>query len=103
MDRRGKISVKIDEVHECENISQLCIDQTPSVKEHTRDELQEQLNFYKSLFKTHHTSCVFNLRMKTKNGKKVWVDPVNDSEEYIRMLDKDEEVDQWLQPVRPSR
>tara|TARA_B110001450_G_C17256483_1_gene333702 strand:+ start:93 stop:404 length:312 start_codon:yes stop_codon:yes gene_type:complete len=103
MDRRGKISVKIDKVHECENISTQCIDQLPTVTKPNYEDLQKELDFYRSLFKTHHTSCVFNLRMKTKNGKKVWVDPVNDSEEYIRMLDKDEEVDQWLQPVRPSR
>lgn len=59
--------------------------------------------FYRSLFQTHSNSAVFNLKVKTINGKNVWVDPVRDSYEYIKTLDKDEEVEGWLQPVKASR
>ena len=59
--------------------------------------------FYRSLFKTHPNSAVFNLKVKTINGKNVWVDPVRDSTEYITTLDNDNEVKGWLQPVKASR
>ena len=59
--------------------------------------------FYRSLFKTHSNSAVFNLKVKTINGENVWVDPVRDSYEYIKTLDKDEEVEGWLIPTKASR
>ena len=65
--------------------------------------LKQELEFYKSLFKTHNGSCVFNLTIKKKNGTNVWVDHVRDSYSYIESLDKDEEVRGWLEPVKPSR
>ena len=65
--------------------------------------LTEELEFYKSLFKSHINSVVFNLHIKKINGKNVWVDPVRDDRGYIRELDKDKDVEEWLKPVRPSR
>ena len=35
------------------------------------------LEFYKSIFITHGNSAVFNLRIKSINGKRLWVDKVN--------------------------
>jgi len=67
------------------------------------NKLLETIEFYKSIFKTHPNSVIFNLHIKTINGKPVWVDPINDNHEIIRKLDKDEEVNDWLKPVRPSR
>lgn len=65
--------------------------------------VKKELEFYKSLFKTHHNSVVYNLNIKKKNGENVWVDPIMDQREYLESLDKDEEVLSWLEPVKPSR
>ena len=65
--------------------------------------VKKELEFYKSLFKTHHNSVVYNLSIKKKNGENVWVDPIMDKREYLESLDKDEEVLSWLEPVKPSR
>ena len=65
--------------------------------------LKDELEFYKSLFETNSNSVVFNLHIKTINGKKVWVDPIRDNYQKLLLLDKDEEVKEWLRPVKPSR
>lgn len=65
--------------------------------------IKEELDFYKSVFESHHNSVIFNLKIKKKNGKKVWVDPIRDNQEYIQTLDRDEEVKEWLEPIKPSR
>ena len=46
--------------------------QRENVKNELRmKELEEELKFYKSIFKTHRREpCVFNLRIKTINGEK---------------------------------
>ena len=67
------------------------------------EELKKELEFYKSLFKTHQNSVVFNLNIKKKDGKNVWVDPIMDKREYLESLDKDKDVLSWLEPVKPSR
>jgi len=64
---------------------------------------KKDLELYKSLFTTHKNSCVFNLSIKKKNGKNVWVDRVNDDYSYIESLDRDKEVNEWLEPIKPSR
>ena len=63
----------------------------------------KDLEFYKSLFKTHHNSCLFNMRIKYLKGEKVWVDPTRDTQEYIGNLDRDSEVDEWLRPIKAER
>ena len=63
----------------------------------------EELKLYKSIFKTHRNSAVFNLKIKKKNGKLVWVDRIHDSREYILSLDTDNEILEWLKPVRCER
>jgi len=62
--------------------------------------LKNELNFYKQLFISHPNSAVFNLYQKTKNDKKVWVDPIRDTIEYLESLDQDDEIKKWLEPVK---
>ena len=68
----------------------------------TYGELEEELKFYKSIFVSHFESRVSNLRIKKKDGKKLWVDRVKDFE-IFKDLDKDKEVIEWLKPIRCSR
>tara|TARA_Y100000591_G_C21660008_1_gene607306 strand:+ start:281 stop:652 length:372 start_codon:yes stop_codon:yes gene_type:complete len=65
--------------------------------------LKEELEFYKSLFVSRRNSCIFNLKIKKMNGKNVWVDRVRDQREDFLKLDRDEEVEEWLQPIRCER
>lgn len=65
--------------------------------------LKEELEFYKSLFVTRRNSCIFNLKIKKINGKNVWVDRVRDQREDFLKLDMDEEVKEWLKPIRCER
>ena len=39
-------------------------------------QLKEDLEFYKSIFQKQSNSAIFNLRIKTINGKRIWVDKV---------------------------
>ena len=64
--------------------------------------LKEELEFHKSLFKTHNNSCLFNIHIKTIKGQKVWIDKVRDSHKFPE-LDIDDEVREWLKPVKCER
>ena len=65
--------------------------------------VKEDLEFYKSIFKTHGNSAVFNLRIKSINGERLWVDKVRADYSLKIQLDPDEETIEWLQPVRCER
>lgn len=65
--------------------------------------VKEDLEFYKSIFKTHRNSAIFNLRIKSINGKRLWVDKVHADYSLKIQLDPDEETIEWLQPVRCER
>ena len=65
--------------------------------------VKEDLDFYKSIFKTHGNSAVFNLRIKSINGKRLWVDKVRADYSLKIQLDPDEETIEWLKPVRCER
>ena len=65
--------------------------------------VKDDLEFYKSIFKTHGNSAVFNLRIKSINGKRLWVDKVRADYSLKKQLDPDEETIEWLQPVRCER
>ena len=67
--------------------------------------LEKELEFYKSVFKTHGDSAIFNLRIKKKNNKKIWVDKVRESSKknFILSLDQDNETREWLKPVKCER
>ena len=66
------------------------------------ESLKEELELYKSLFTTHNNSAVFNLHIKKIKGKKVWIDRLRDCDMF-HLLDKDSEVEEWLQPVKCER
>ena len=66
-------------------------------------ELKEKVKLYESLFKTHRNSVVFNLAIKKRNNKPVWVDRIRDNREYLQSLDSDDEIKEWLKPVRCDR
>ena len=63
-------------------------------------ELKSELQFYKSLFKTHRNSVIYNLKIKKKNNKKVWIDHIRENREKILELDMDDEVKEWLKPIK---
>ena len=65
--------------------------------------LKKEIMFYRSLHTTHRNSVVLNLHIKQINGEKFWVDPINDPREYLLTLDEDDEVKQWLEPVKCER
>ena len=65
--------------------------------------VKDDLEFYKSIFKTHGNSAVFNLRIKSINGKRLWVDKVRADYSLKIQLDPDEETIEWLKPVRCER
>ena len=67
--------------------------------------LQKDLEFYKSIFKTHLNSALFNLRIKTINSERVWVDKVKAFTDYqlLNDLDKDDEVLEWMKPIPCER
>jgi len=68
-------------------------------------ELENELMFYKSIFKTHRNSAVFNLRIKSINGEKIWIDRISIVTDYplLKKLDIDKEVIEWKTPVRCER
>ena len=57
--------------------------------------LREKLDFYKSIFKSHINSAIFNLRIKKINGENVWYDTVMDRTKILYLLDEDDEVKEW--------
>ena len=58
------------------------------------NELEKELEFYKSIFQRHTNSAIFNLRIKKINGNKIWVDKVKIYTDYklLHSLDEDDEV-----------
>ena len=64
--------------------------------------LKEELNLYKSLFKTHRHSAICNMYIKKKKGKKVWIDKIIQYWE-LDQLDQDEDVIEWLKPIKCER
>jgi len=65
--------------------------------------LREELDFYKSIFKSHINSAIFNLRIKKINGENVWYDTVMDRTKILYLLDEDDEVKEWKKPIRCER
>tara|TARA_Y100001958_G_scaffold130598_1_gene99531 strand:+ start:2794 stop:3429 length:636 start_codon:yes stop_codon:yes gene_type:complete len=66
-------------------------------------ELREELEFYKSVFKSHRNSLVSQVKIKTLNGKKVWIDHIRDDKKLIESLDRDAEIEEWLKPIKSER
>ena len=68
-------------------------------------QLKKDLEFYKSIFQTHSNSAVFNLKIKTIDGERLWVDKVKiySDHQLLNSLDKDDEVLEWLKPIPCER
>jgi len=64
---------------------------------------KEDLDFYKSIFKTHRNSVVYNLYIKYKNGKRLWIDKIRTDKYELKQLDEDNDIKEWLKPVRCER
>jgi hypothetical protein len=65
--------------------------------------LKQELEFYKSIF-TMRNSCIYNLSIKKKNGKKIWFDSVLYTEKELLELDSDDEINDMLyNPPKPER
>tara|TARA_Y100000996_G_C22145694_1_gene488187 strand:+ start:157 stop:465 length:309 start_codon:yes stop_codon:yes gene_type:complete len=73
--------------------------------ENEKNKIQKELEFYQSIFKTHINSAIFNLRIKTINGEKIWIDKIKIYTDYdlLNKLDEDEEVKEWKKPIRCER
>jgi len=65
--------------------------------------LKDELEFYKSLFKSHSGSVIYNLKIKHENGQRVWIDVIRCDKSELLRLDPDEEVSEWLKPVKCER
>ena len=68
-------------------------------------QLKKDLEFYKSIFQTHSNSAVFNLKIKTIDGERLWIDKVKiySDHQLLNSLDKDDEVLEWLKPIPCER
>jgi hypothetical protein len=64
---------------------------------------EEELDLYRSLFTTHSNSVIYNLKLKTINGKPVWIDVINVDKSVVMSLDQDEETKAWLVPTKCER
>ena len=62
--------------------------------------LQEELEFYKSI-SNFPNALVGNMYVKYIDGKKVWVDRQNITQntELLHQLDKDNDVSQWIEDI----
>ena len=65
-------------------------------------ELKEELNLYKSVHKSHRNSAICNLYIKKKQGKKIWIDKIIQYWE-LNELDQDEDIIEWLKPIKCER
>ena len=68
-------------------------------------QLKKDLEFYKSIFQTHSNSAVFNLKIKTIDGERLWIDKVKiySDHQLLNSLDKDDEVLEWMKPIPCER
>ena len=66
-------------------------------------ELEDELLFYKSIFNSHRGSVVFNLYRKKKCGKDIWIDKIRCNKEELLELDRDEDIEEWLKPIKCGR
>ena len=67
------------------------------------DSTKCELEFYKSIFKTHRNSVVYNLYIKYKDKQRLWIDKIRTDYYELKQLDEDEDIKEWLKPVRCER
>ena len=61
------------------------------------------LDFYKSIFKTHRNSVVYNLYIKYKDKHRLWIDKIRTDKYELTQLDEDKDIIEWLKPIRCER
>ena len=64
---------------------------------------RSELEFYKSIFKTHRNSVVYNLYIKYKDKQRLWIDKIRTDKYELQQLDEDKDIIDWLKPVRCER
>jgi len=67
------------------------------------DYTKADLDFYKSIFKTHRNSVVYNLYIKYKDKQRLWIDKIRTDKYELTQLDEDKDIIEWLKPVRCER
>ena len=60
------------------------------------EQLKQDLDFYKQIH-DYPLAMVYQMRVKTQQGKKVWVNTHTSSLEFLESLDKDEEIETLIQ------
>ena len=75
------------------------VDENKRLQEYNT-KLQEELEFYKSI-SNFPNALVGNMYVKYIDGKKVWVDRQNITQntELLHQLDKDNDVTQWIENI----
>lgn len=68
----------------------------------TNKQLQGKIDFFNTMY-DHSGSLISQMYIKTKNGKPVWVDCLRSSVEFLETLDKDEQVDRWINEHKYTR
>lgn len=82
------------------------IDELNEENDKLREELnstKEDLDFYKSIFKTHRNSVVYNLYIKYKDKRRLWIDKIRIDKYELKQLDMDKDIIEWLKPIRCER
>lgn len=95
----------LDYYNDYPSISKI-IDKLNKENEELQNELEstkDELNFYKSIFKTHRNSVVYNLYIKYKDKQRLWIDKIRTDNYYLKQLDEDDDIIEWLKPVRCER
>jgi argininosuccinate synthase len=67
------------------------------------NELKFLVEFYQSIWKTHYNSVIYNLKIKYKKGEPVWIDKIKCDRNELLELDQDNEIIEWLKPVKCER
>jgi uncharacterized protein (UPF0297 family) len=67
------------------------------------NELKFLVDFYQSLWKTHSDSVIFNLNIKYINGDPLWIDRIKCDRNNLLRLDMDDEIEEWLKPIKCER
>ena len=82
------------------------IDELNEENHKLREELKstkDDLEFYKSIFKTHRNSVVYNLYIKYKDKRRLWIDKIRIDKYELKQLDMDKDIIEWLKPIRCER
>ena len=67
------------------------------------NELKFLVEFYQSIWETHYNSVIYNLKIKYKRGEPVWIDKIRCDRNELLELDQDDEIIEWLKPIKCER